>query len=124
MKRVVERSWAMRRPPIVVPNFMDVPAAPAPLPEDEASPTIVCIGRIEYEALLPALLASVVGDWTTRSLGIVHASYAIPPGSAVTPTYPGKTDGPVTISANGAFLASERTLQRDNFEETMGLGLR
>ena len=59
-----------------------------------------------------------------RIAGVLQASYAIPPGSAVTPTYPGKTDGPVTISANGAFLASERTLQRDNFEEIMALQIR
>ncbi len=32
-------------------------------------------GRIEYHALVPALIASVVGDLTTRGLGIVHTSY-------------------------------------------------
>ncbi len=30
------------------------------------------LGRIEYDALVPALVASVVGDMTTRALGIVH----------------------------------------------------
>ena len=37
-------------------------------------------GRMEYHALVPALVASVVGDLTTRGLGIVHTSYpAVPP---------------------------------------------
>jgi H+/Cl- antiporter ClcA len=36
---------------------------------------VVCIGRIEYDALIPALVASVVGDRITRGLGIVHAAY-------------------------------------------------
>ena len=32
-------------------------------------------GRIEYHALVPALVASVVGDLTTCGLGIVHTPY-------------------------------------------------
>lgn len=32
-------------------------------------------GRIEYDALVPALVASVFGDMTTRALGIVHTHY-------------------------------------------------
>lgn len=35
----------------------------------------VVLGRIEYEALVPALVASVVGDLTTRALGIHHTLY-------------------------------------------------
>jgi H+/Cl- antiporter ClcA len=35
----------------------------------------VVLGRLEYTALLPALLASVVGDLTTRALGIRHSVY-------------------------------------------------
>jgi H+/Cl- antiporter ClcA len=35
----------------------------------------VVLGRIEYGALVPALVASVVGDFTTRALGIHHTSY-------------------------------------------------
>lgn len=35
----------------------------------------VVLGRIEYAALAPALVASVVGDMTTRALGIVHTTY-------------------------------------------------
>jgi H+/Cl- antiporter ClcA len=40
----------------------------------------VVLGRLEYEALVPALAASVVGDLTTRALGIGHTLYpAAPP---------------------------------------------
>jgi H+/Cl- antiporter ClcA len=35
----------------------------------------IVVGRIEYDALVPALIASVVGDMTTRALGIVHTRY-------------------------------------------------
>jgi len=38
----------------------------------------VVLGRIEYAALLPALVASVVGDLTTRALGIEHTHYQLP----------------------------------------------
>ena len=41
----------------------------------------VVLGRIEYDALVPALVASVVGDLTTRALGIAHTSY--PPAVSV-----------------------------------------
>jgi H+/Cl- antiporter ClcA len=41
----------------------------------------IVLGRIEYDALVPALVASVVGDLTTRALGIVHTKY--PPATAV-----------------------------------------
>src|SRR4051812_4425236 len=39
----------------------------------------VVLGRIEYDALVPALVASVIGDMTTRALGIAHTHY--PPAS-------------------------------------------
>lgn len=35
----------------------------------------VVLGRLEYRALVPALVASLVGDLTTRALGIVHTPY-------------------------------------------------
>jgi H+/Cl- antiporter ClcA len=38
---------------------------------------VVCIGRIEYDALIPALVAAVVGDQVTRALGIVHTAYPV-----------------------------------------------
>ncbi|SEU21656.1 chloride channel protein [Stigmatella erecta] len=39
---------------------------------------VLVVGRLGYEALLPALIASVVGDLTTRGLGIVHTAYPAP----------------------------------------------
>ncbi len=45
----------------------------------------VVLGRIEYRALVPALVASVVGDLTTRSLGIEHTLYPAAPALGLTP---------------------------------------
>jgi H+/Cl- antiporter ClcA len=45
----------------------------------------VVIGQIEYRALVPALVASIVGDMTTRGLGIVHTAYPTAPHVALTP---------------------------------------
>ena len=42
-------------------------------------------GRIEYHALVPALVASVVGDLTTRGLGIEHTPYPTLPPVPLTP---------------------------------------
>ncbi len=50
----------------------------------------VVLGRIEYHALLPALVASVVGDMTTRALGIAHTPYPTVPALALTPLVLGK----------------------------------
>ena len=45
----------------------------------------VVLGRIEYRALVPALIASVVGDLTTRGLGIHHTVYPAAPHVALDP---------------------------------------
>jgi H+/Cl- antiporter ClcA len=36
---------------------------------------VVSVGFVEYDALLPALVASVVGNYVTLHLGVVHAVY-------------------------------------------------
>ncbi len=36
---------------------------------------VVVLGRIEYDGLVPALVASIVGDLTTRAWGTVHTHY-------------------------------------------------
>src|SRR4051812_47519195 len=36
---------------------------------------VVCVGRIEYDALAPALVAALVGDHVTRALGVQHTIY-------------------------------------------------
>lgn len=38
---------------------------------------VLMIGRIEYEALLPAFIASVAGDWTCHAWGVTHTHYQI-----------------------------------------------
>lgn len=43
----------------------------------------VVLGRIEYDALVPALVASLVGDLVTRSLGVVHTPYPVVPHVAL-----------------------------------------
>lgn len=47
MKNVVDKTWDLRRPPIVFPNFMDMPEAAHPMPDEKHPRQIVCIGRIE-----------------------------------------------------------------------------
>jgi len=38
---------------------------------------VLAVGRIEYKALLPALIASIIGDLTVSALGIHHKAYHI-----------------------------------------------
>ena len=45
----------------------------------------VMLGRLEYDALVPALVASVFGDMTTRALGIEHTRYPSPAALALSP---------------------------------------
>jgi len=45
----------------------------------------IVLGRIEYDALLPALTASLVGDMTTRAFGIEHTHYPSPAALALSP---------------------------------------
>jgi H+/Cl- antiporter ClcA len=42
-------------------------------------------GRLEYAALLPALTAAVIGDMTTRALGISHSIYPLPAALSLSP---------------------------------------
>jgi H+/Cl- antiporter ClcA len=46
---------------------------------------VVSVGKMEYDALFPALVASVVGDLVTRRLGIVHTLYPSPAPLALSP---------------------------------------
>lgn len=40
----------------------------------------IVISRMQYEAVIPALIAALVGDITTRALGIVHTPYPVVAG--------------------------------------------
>ena len=48
------------------------------------------VGRLRYIALVPALLAAVVGDAVTAALGIGHTHYPSPPHTPLTPLLMGK----------------------------------
>jgi H+/Cl- antiporter ClcA len=43
----------------------------------------VVLGRVEYRALVPALVAAISGDLTTRALGIEHTAYPAAPALAL-----------------------------------------
>ncbi len=45
----------------------------------------VVLGRVDYAAIVPALTAAVVGDMTTRALGIGHTPYPAIPSLPLTP---------------------------------------
>ena len=45
----------------------------------------VVLGRLQYGALAPALVAALVGDLVTRGLGIVHTPYPVVPALPLTP---------------------------------------
>jgi H+/Cl- antiporter ClcA len=51
---------------------------------------VVSVGRLEYDALFPALVAALVGDLVTRSLGVVHTPYPAPAALGLTPLLLGK----------------------------------
>jgi H+/Cl- antiporter ClcA len=51
---------------------------------------VIVLGRMEYAALVPALVASVVGDLTTRSVGISHSAYPAVASLPLTPLLLGK----------------------------------
>jgi len=38
---------------------------------------VLTIGRVDYTALLPCLLAALVGDWTCHAWGIHHLAYSV-----------------------------------------------
>jgi H+/Cl- antiporter ClcA len=45
----------------------------------------IVLGRLEYQALAPALTASIIGDLTTRAFGISHTLYPAVAALALTP---------------------------------------
>ncbi len=38
---------------------------------------VLTVGQVRYEALIPCLLAGLIGDWTCHAWGIEHTAYAI-----------------------------------------------
>ena len=39
---------------------------------------VLAVGRMRYDALIPCLVASVVGDWTCTAWGVHHTHYSVP----------------------------------------------
>jgi H+/Cl- antiporter ClcA len=64
---------------------------------------VVHVGRIDYDALGPALVASVVGDFVTRHLGVAHTPYPAATFVALTPLVL------VKLAAIGAAIAAAAT---------------
>lgn len=50
----------------------------------------IVLGRLKYDALVPALVAAIVGDLTTRALGAGHAHYPAAPQVALSAALVGK----------------------------------
>lgn len=51
---------------------------------------VLMVGRLEVDALLPAMVAALVGDLTTRSLGVSHTPYPQVPELSFGPLVMGK----------------------------------
>jgi len=86
----------------------------------------VMLGRIEYRALVPALIASVVGDLTTRGLGIEHTSYPVAPHVALDPLLCLKwlVFAVVVALTSVAFIEVTHLLKRRGERHVKMLGLR
>ncbi|MBV8762817.1 MAG: chloride channel protein [Deltaproteobacteria bacterium] len=86
----------------------------------------VVLGRIEYRALVPALIASVVGDLTTRGLGIEHTVYPAVPHVALDPLLCAKwLVFAVAIAATTVvFIEVTHFLKRRGEQHVKMLGLR
>ena len=80
----------------------------------------VVLGRVEYAALVPALAASVVGDFTTRALGIRHTVYPLAPQLPLTPLVLGKW----LLFALGIALATVVFIELTHFLKARGERLR
>lgn len=55
---------------------------------------VLAVGRVEYTALVPCLVAALIGDWTCQAWGIHHAAYSV---AAFAPTEPGLLFEPVLL---------------------------
>jgi H+/Cl- antiporter ClcA len=56
---------------------------------------VLAIGRLRYDALLPCLVAALIGDAVTRAWGVHHTAYTIAPGAFA-----------ASLSLSGAFSAA------------------
>jgi H+/Cl- antiporter ClcA len=75
---------------------------------------VLAIGRVEVEALVPALVASLVGDRVTRGLGIVHTAYPTLSPVAFSPLLGGK----LLVLAGAMALATVTFIELTHFIKT------
>jgi glycosyltransferase involved in cell wall biosynthesis len=74
MAHFIQSKWKLPTPPEVVPNFMDVPRAPAPLPPADGPLRVVCAGRLERfkgQDTLVKAFARVAKDHPRAELRII-----------------------------------------------------
>ncbi|RYG53791.1 voltage-gated chloride channel protein, partial [bacterium] len=45
---------------------------------------VLSVGRMNYESIIPCLIAAVLGDWTCGAWGVHHTRYSISPGAIPT----------------------------------------
>ncbi|MCA9534558.1 MAG: chloride channel protein [Myxococcales bacterium] len=86
----------------------------------------VVVGRLRYVALVPALVASLVGDLTTRALGVGHQHYPAAPTVALTPPLLGKwvLFGAAAAAATVAFIELMGFLKRQGEKHVKTLARR
>jgi H+/Cl- antiporter ClcA len=72
------------------------------------------VGRVDYGALLPALAAAIVGDYTTRALGVHHTEYPLVAPLGLAPIVVGKwiVFGVAAGLVALAFVEALRSLKR------------
>jgi len=87
---------------------------------------VVAVGRMDYEALAPALVASLVGDYVTRHLGVVHTAYPVVEAVALSPGLVGKLVvlGAAMAAAATAFVELTHGLKRQLERRLVRLPLR
>ncbi len=86
----------------------------------------VVLGRIAYGALIPALVASLVGDMTTRACGIRHAHYPAAPHVALTPSLAVKwlVFAAAMAAASTVFIELTHWIKREGERRVPSLGWR
>lgn len=86
----------------------------------------VSLGRIEYDALIPALVAALVGDVTTRAWGIGHTAYPAAPSVALTPLLALKwlVFAAAVAAVSTAFIELTHWLKRQGERRVPRLGVR
>ena len=70
---------------------------------------VLAVGRVRYDALIPCLVASLVGDWTCTAWGVHHTHYVVAHFPEVTPLLCGKAFAASLAFALAAVFFGELT---------------